>query len=149
MLIGQLAHDLGLNTKTIRYYEAIGLLPAPPRTGGGFRVYGEADRDRLAFIGKAKSLDLSLNDIAQLLSIRSSGLAPCPQVLGMVSHKITLLDEQIDRLTAFRDDLRRLLDQPVPASCQGQVCDIVEGFEMKNASPRLSGLALPDVYRQV
>ena len=50
MRIGELAAELGLNPKTIRYYEEIGLLPQPRRTPAGYRLYEAADRERLAFI---------------------------------------------------------------------------------------------------
>lgn len=53
MRIGELAAELGLNSKTIRYYESIGLLPKPARTESGHRLYGRADQERLSFIRKA------------------------------------------------------------------------------------------------
>lgn len=60
MLIGELAVQLRLNPRTLRYYEALGLLPVPRRTMSGYRVYGEETVQRLAFITKAKNLGLTL-----------------------------------------------------------------------------------------
>jgi DNA-binding transcriptional MerR regulator len=59
--IGELATELGINPKTIRYYEAIDLLPAPVRTTAGYRLYGAPDRERLRFITKAKAIGFTLH----------------------------------------------------------------------------------------
>ena len=64
MRIGQLANEVGLNPKTLRYYEQIGLLPAPQRSPSGYRLYTAADRERLDFIAKAKAIGLTLEEIA-------------------------------------------------------------------------------------
>jgi len=74
--IGELAAELGLNPKTIRYYEDIGLMPEPPRTAAGYRLYGEVDRERLEFILKARAIGLTLEEIHQILALRSQGQPP-------------------------------------------------------------------------
>jgi len=66
MRIGQLADETGVTTKTIRYYEEIGLLPAPARQPSGYRRYAGADVDRLDFVAKAKALGLSLEEITNV-----------------------------------------------------------------------------------
>src|SRR5437870_94459 len=80
--IGQLAERLGLNTKTIRYYESIGLLPSPARRPSGYRVYGEDDADRLAFVRTAQRFGLRLDQIREVLAFRDRGERPCDFVLG-------------------------------------------------------------------
>ena len=67
--IGELAAELGIDPKTIRYYEQTGLLPVQTRTSSGYRVYGAADQDRLRFIGKAKAIGLSLKEIAEVRAL--------------------------------------------------------------------------------
>lgn len=67
MQIGELAGELGLNTRTIRYYEGIGLLPEPERTGGNYRAYGREDLERLRFIRAAQRLGLTLDEIREVL----------------------------------------------------------------------------------
>ena len=73
MRIGALARHFGINAKTIRYYEAIGLLPGARRTESGYRVYGTADVERLGFILRAKVLGLSLEEIRGVLSVPADG----------------------------------------------------------------------------
>jgi DNA-binding transcriptional MerR regulator len=65
--IGGLAAELGVSNDTVRYYERRGLLPEPERTGAGYRLYGDEDRWRLAFILRAKHLGFTLREIVGLL----------------------------------------------------------------------------------
>lgn len=67
MTIGGLAHELGVSVDTVRYYERRGLLPEPERTDAGYRLYGDEDRWRLAFILRAKHLGFTLREIVGLL----------------------------------------------------------------------------------
>ena len=69
MLIGKLAAETGVNIETIRYYERVGLLNIPPRTGGRHRVYNEQDAQRLTFIRRSRELGFSLEDIRILLEL--------------------------------------------------------------------------------
>ena len=74
--IGELAKRSGATTKTIRYYELLGLLHEPERTDSGYRLYEEKDVERLTFIRKAKSLGFSLTDIGETLTLYDSQQAP-------------------------------------------------------------------------
>ncbi|AFZ69279.1 heavy metal-responsive transcriptional regulator [Deinococcus peraridilitoris] len=137
--IGELAREFHLNPKTIRYYEDIGLLPTPERSKGGFRLYGHADRERLIFINKAKAIGLSLEEIAELLSVRKSGGKPCKHLLGLLDHKVKLLDHQIRTMTEFRHELIRLRDESVIADeCDGKICAIVERYEAPRGNDGVS-----------
>lgn len=69
MLIGKLAAETGVNIETIRYYERVGLLDSPPRTGGRHRVYDDQDVQRLTFIRRSRELGFSLEDIRTLLDL--------------------------------------------------------------------------------
>ena len=86
--ISQLASEFGLNPKTIRYYEEIGLLSAPKRSEAGYRLYGSPDRERLAFIQKAKAIGLSLTEIRELLTLHSKGQQPCEQVQELLQGNL-------------------------------------------------------------
>src|SRR5713101_4783234 len=92
--IGQLAGRLGLNVRTLRYYESIGLLPAPSRTESGYWLYREADEDRLRFVLQAKRVGLSLEEIGRILELSRHGSA-CDFVRETVSRHIAEIDEQI------------------------------------------------------
>lgn len=71
--IGALARSAEVNVDTVRFYERQGLLRPAPRTAGGYRVYGEADAQRLRFIRRAKALGFSLEDIGELLRLTEDG----------------------------------------------------------------------------
>ena len=127
--IGALAADLGINPKTIRYYEAIGLLPEPRRTPAGYRLYGAADRDRLAFIAKAKSVGLTLDQIKEIIALRGTGSCPCDHVLNLIDHKVAAIDAQIRALTALRQELLAIKGAPSERPPEDSaVCGIIEHF---------------------
>jgi DNA-binding transcriptional MerR regulator len=73
MHIGELADRTGLSLRTIRHYDEVGLLPASSRTEGGFRVYTEADCERLLVIKQMKPLGFSLEEMAELIPVLSAG----------------------------------------------------------------------------
>ncbi len=106
--IGQLARQLGLNPKTIRYYESIGLLPEPARTEAGYRLYDADDRERLAFIRKAQAVGLTLDEIGQLLALHHNGEMPRTYVGDLVDQKLAAVDAQLQDLQDFRADLLAL-----------------------------------------
>lgn len=133
--IGELAARVGVNPKTIRYYEDIGLLPAPRRTSTGYRLYDEHDRERLSFIRRAKQMGFSLDEIKGVLDVSESGQAPCGRVLMLLDRKIDGTAERIHALTAYyrrlvelrgaalhltREQLRAMADRDV---C---ICGIIE-----------------------
>lgn len=110
MRIGEVADELGINTKTIRYYESIGLIPAAPRTDAGYRDYADEDVDRLEFIRTAQRLGLSLEDIRQILQLREDGQQPCDFVLHTMRRQTRDIDRRIRELLALRDELTHLLE---------------------------------------
>lgn len=126
--IGQLAAQLNINPKTIRYYEQIGLLPVAQRTRAGYRIYSYADRERLGFIVKARKLGLTLEDIAKILAVREQGGLPCEQVVTLLEQKLAAVDEQIRVLVKFREELLQLcIVTSKGEACDGAICGIVEG----------------------
>lgn len=132
MRIGELADSLGLNPKTIRYYESIGLLPEPDRTPSGYREYGQDDADRLVFIKTAQRLGLSLDEIAEVIAFRDRSERPCGHVLGLLRRQVGDLDRRIEEMCRLRDELRRLeaearrLGEP-----DGDYCGLIEHIQRK------------------
>ncbi len=108
MRIGELAARFGLNPKTIRYYEEIGLLPRAGRSASGYRLYDERDVERLGFIRRAKTLGLSLDEIRDILKVEEEGSPPCCQVLDLIDVKISAIDQRMAELQAFRTELASL-----------------------------------------
>src|SRR4051812_30516281 len=98
MRIGTLATRLGVTTKSIRYYESIGLLPAPTRTAGGYRDYAEADAERLTFIKTAQRLGLSLDEIREVIALRDRGEQPCAHVARLLREHVAGLDARIGEM---------------------------------------------------
>jgi DNA-binding transcriptional MerR regulator len=105
---GELAAQFGLSPRTIRYYEAVGLLPAPRRTPSGYRVYDEADVARLRFVLRAKAVGLRLGEIGEVLRIQENGQLPCDHVRRWIDRKLAEVDQQLAALRSFRTDLLEL-----------------------------------------
>jgi DNA-binding transcriptional MerR regulator len=129
--IGELAATLGLNPKTIRYYEDIGLLPAPQRTPAGYRLYDAGDRERLTFILKARAIGLTLDEIGDVLDLRRGGQRPCVHVVRVIDDKIAGIDQQLRALKEVRAELVEVRREAGDvAAGDGAVCGIIEHIEM-------------------
>lgn len=95
--IGRLAARSGVKVTTIRYYEKGGLLPPPPRSAGGHRVYGPWHVQRLRFIRRGRELGFSLEDVAALLKLTEGGDFSCDQVMDItLQHLSTVRDKIAD-----------------------------------------------------
>src|SRR3990170_7433163 len=105
LLIGDVAKRTGVTAPTIRYYEGIGLLPSPARSGAGYRRYSDGTIEELRFIKKAQTLGFSLDEVAEILQLSRSGKKPCAQVLSLGHEHLAAVDERIRQLQAFRDQL--------------------------------------------
>lgn len=99
--IGELARDLDVPIETIRYYEREGLLPAPTRSEGNYRLYSPEQRQRLEFILHCRALDMSHQEIRELLRIKDAPEEGCVEVNA-------LLDAHIEHVSSRIRDLRRL-----------------------------------------
>jgi MerR family copper efflux transcriptional regulator len=128
MLIGELAKQAGLTVKTVRYYEAFGLLPAAQRRESGYRTYSPADLDRVAFIKGAKALGLTLAQIKEIIAVWDGGQRPCGRVAALIDEKLARLDQRIAELTAFRDALSTYkADVEAQVGDEGQPCVHIGG----------------------
>ena len=85
--IGELSRRTGCNIETIRYYERIGLLPAPPRRGR-YRRYGAEDVGRLVFVRRARELGFTLDDVRTLLGLAAGGQAACGEVRELAASHL-------------------------------------------------------------
>jgi len=125
--IGEIAAEARMPTKTIRFWEAEGLLPEPARTPSGYRDYQPAIVERLAFIRHAQSAGLRLEEIRQVLDISDAGDPPCQHVQALVDRRLAEVDDRIAELTQARrvlaDVARRAAAQD-PADCHGY-CSIL------------------------
>ena len=119
MHIGELADRTALSHRTIRHYDEVGLLPASARTDGGFRIYTEADYQRLMLIRQMKPLGFSLEEMAGLLSLIESDGSDGPRTttgrgeLSGYLERARSRREKMARNLADADDLITLLRQRV------------------------------------
>lgn len=108
MKIQEFAQLTGLSPQTIRYYESIGILPSPARTPNGYRDYNEKDVDRVRFVVGIRSLDLSLDEIKEILAMKDRREAPCRTLLDLIEQKADQIEGQIKLLKQMEIDLRKL-----------------------------------------
>jgi len=131
MRIGELAAANDLTSKTIRFYEQAGLLPAPPRTAGGYRDYLPQTGARLAFIREAQSAGLTLAEIRSILVLRDSGEAPCAHVTSLIQQHLDDIERRMAELCKTRSTLRGLAERAAvtdPSTCiEVDVCSIIGG----------------------
>ncbi|MFE0653949.1 heavy metal-responsive transcriptional regulator [Streptomyces sp. NPDC059534] len=129
MRIGELAAKAGLSTKTIRFYEEAGLLPAPPRTSGGYRDYPEQATTRLSFVRDAQAAGLTLAEIRSVLTLRDSGQAPCREVGTLIDQHLADIERRMSELREARAALRELARRAAttdPDTCtDGDICTIL------------------------
>jgi DNA-binding transcriptional MerR regulator len=108
--IGELAAETGVKIPTIRYYESIGLIDAPPRTTGNQRRYGNAALERLKFIAHARAMGFPMPSLKAMLRIAGHKDAPCTDLDELVRDRLVEVDDRIARLTALRGELSSMLD---------------------------------------
>lgn len=110
MRIGEIAERAGVTTKTVRYYEQLGILPEPERTSSGYRTYGDDTLERLRFIRDAQSTGLNLTEIHSILEMKDHGERSCEHTLQLLERHVHDIDTQIARLTEARATLRELAE---------------------------------------
>jgi len=128
MLISQTAKAAGVNTQTLRYYERRGLLPQPNRRGSGYRVYTSDAVRVVRFIKRAQDLGFSLDEIEQLVGLRTARRAGRTRARSIATRKIEDIDRKISQLRAMRGALEKLV-----ASCEHgdekTECPIIEALD--------------------
>jgi MerR family transcriptional regulator, copper efflux regulator len=128
--IGELADRVGVTAKAIRYYEEVGLVPQPPRSEGGYRLYSADDERRLGFITTARRVGFALGEIKEMLALRDRGRPPCAYVAGAVERRIVEIDQQQAQLRALKSELiqlrERAKDLPAPAVDGGVYCHVLQ-----------------------
>ncbi len=107
MTIGVLARGSGVRVRTLRFYEEQGLITPLGRTSKGYRLYGPAALDDLAFVKGAKRLGLHLDQIGDLLQIRREGQCPCKRTRELVSERLQEAEAALREIRDLRDHLRR------------------------------------------
>jgi Cd(II)/Pb(II)-responsive transcriptional regulator len=127
MKIGELAVVSSTPVETIRYYEREGLLPAPARTSGNFRVYEAVHLDRLQFIRHCRGLDMSLDEVRVLLRFRDAPSDDCGDVNTLLDEHIGHVSRRIKELRTLEKQLKELRQQ-CPAAHTADQCGILAGL---------------------
>ncbi len=108
MRIGELARSVQTRVDTIRFYEKVGLLPKPKRTASNYRAYSNSHAERLAFIRRCRRLDMSLDEIRELLTFCDEPHRQCSAVNELVNRHIIEVESRIVELQKLARELRRL-----------------------------------------
>lgn len=129
--IGEVAHELEISPKTIRYYEEMGLISPSRHPESGYRLYAQADIDRLAFILRSRELDFSLSHISQILALRDAGEAPCQYVTARITQQLATIEARIAVLTNLHHELTAIQQQAnaipqLSIATNGSVCHLIE-----------------------
>ena len=128
LTIGKLAAASGVNLETIRYYERIGLMPAPDRTEGGHRLYEDDHRRRLVFVRRGRELGFSLGEIRALLDLARPQRRACGEVEKIAAAHLEDVRAKIADLVRLEallsDTIRRCEGQADAPACP--VLDLLE-----------------------
>jgi DNA-binding transcriptional MerR regulator len=106
---GELAKAAGVSADTIRHYERLGVLPKAPRSLSGYRLYPESAVGRVNIIRRALRVGFTLAELADVLTTRDNGGAPCGRVLKLAHSKMKRTEIDIAALKEMRHYLRKVL----------------------------------------
>ena len=126
MNIGEVAAETGITSKSIRYYESIGLITAPQRTDGGYRQYSDKDVQTLHFVRRARNLGFSVGQVEELLSLYRDRHRASADVRAIAIKHIADLDRKVAELDGMRATLNHLVEK-----CHGDDrpdCPILDDF---------------------
>ncbi|MGH9684695.1 MAG: MerR family DNA-binding transcriptional regulator [Candidatus Acidiferrales bacterium] len=123
--ITALAKQSGVPTKTLRYWESLGLLPRAARTHTGYRIFAFESFRYIAFIRKSKSIGLTLAEMRELLRLTRTGHCPCPEVVNWTTEKTKSLEAEIRSLSLLLRRLKRIRGRWSKDSCGRGKCDDV------------------------
>ena len=129
MKIGEAARRSGVEASAIRFYESVGVLPEPVRTDAGYRDYSRDDVELLSFVRRLRSLELPLDDVGEIVGLRTRGEGPCQAVRDAIGREVTAIEARMEDLRRISQDLARLQESAAelvdewPGSC---VCHVLE-----------------------
>jgi Hg(II)-responsive transcriptional regulator len=127
--IGALSRESGVNLETIRYYERISLLPAPPRSASGYRRYDDTAVKRLRFIRRGRELGFGIEEIKTLLQLADHPENPCQEADRLAKAHLAEVETKIQDLLAMRDVLARLADCQ---SHKAEHCRLIETLDQRS-----------------
>lgn len=147
MKIGALARLAGCPVVTIRFYEKEGLLAAPERSEGNYRLYGEADLERLRFVIHCRRHGMKLAEIRELLAFRDRPARDCAWIHRMVDEHIANVEGQIAALEQLKAELVALRHASAHGSGCGKGCGILASLSAADFCPYCEDLRCRAVDR--
>src|SRR3984885_13635076 len=108
--IGELSRRTRVKVPTIRYYESVALMPAPLRSEGKQRRYGEAEASRLTFIRHARELGFEIDAIRTLLALQDNPSQPCTTADRIARARLADVEQRIHSLTALKAELELMIE---------------------------------------
>lgn len=130
LTISALAKRSGVPSKTIRYWEGLGLLPQAARTHSGYRVFEPDALRYVGFIRKSKAIGLTLAEMQEILRLARAGRCPCPEVIEWTAARAQAVEAEIRELSKLLRRLKRIRREWSRKSCTptncGQICSLVE-----------------------
>ena len=126
LTVGAAAGAAGVNVQTLHYYERRGLVRPRSRSGAGYRVYGEAEVQRVRAIKQAQSLCFTLGEIRELISLAESRQS-VSKVSRLAQSKLAEIDDKIHALERVRATLEQVVET---CACKGDLsrCDVIAGL---------------------
>ena len=129
--VGSIAKKAGVGVQTLHYYERIGLLPKPTRSEANYRLYSPEALRRVRFIKKAQALGFKLEEIKQILDLKSHGRAPCRKVTELGQKHLRDIDARLTQLRRYRHAVAQSLvswreKTAHRRNCAGEFCDLIE-----------------------
>ncbi|MFJ1298635.1 Cd(II)/Pb(II)-responsive transcriptional regulator [Pseudomonadota bacterium AL_CKDN230030165-1A_HGKHYDSX7] len=136
MKIGELAKAAGTTVETVRYYEKEGLLPAPERGLNNYRSYGQVHLDRLRLIRNCRALDMTQDEIRQILTLADNHQTGCGPINELFDEHIAHVDERIAELTQLKAQLGELRQRCLSAHPDAEDCGILHGLSEMQVEER-------------
>ena len=131
LLINELAKEVNLTPKTIRFYEEIGIIPKPERNESNYRIYKHQDIKKIAFVKKSRDLGLSLEEIKNIMNIREKGNYPCGTVIELLENQVVNLEIKIKEMTEFKEKLGNSVvnfKEHFELGKNGNICGLIENL---------------------
>jgi len=120
---GEAAGRAGVSADTLRHYERLGLIPVPPRSANGYRIYPLEVVAAVRIVRRALAVGFTLSELATQFRVRARGGHPCLEVRDLARVKLRLVEERLKMMRRLRSDLRRLLkdwDRRLKATPRGK-----------------------------
>ncbi len=149
---GELARRAGISPDTLRHYERRGLLPRPPRSAAGYRLYSPDALDRVQLIRGALSIGFTVNELGAILADHDRGGGPCRRVSSLAIGKLAAVELQLRTLRRWRRELRSALadwDRRLRKTPGGRRAGLLEAFVVAHpeSTERSSPLVTPNLRK--